>query len=96
MPHLKIDIWDWVASVDIDDLIVEDSIKTSLGLNNVDSNVLSGDILCRRLAVFRPNLYHKALSILLTVRALSHFRGQDARVDAREKGISRGVSCIPL
>lgn len=44
VPHLKVDVGHGLASVDIDNLVVQDGVDTLLGLADIATNVLATDI----------------------------------------------------
>ena len=44
MPHLEVDIRNWIAGVDVDHLIVKDHVHTFLTFDDIFADVLSGNI----------------------------------------------------
>lgn len=44
VPHLEVDVGDWVAGLNVNDLVVEDNAEALLFFNNVLADVFSCDI----------------------------------------------------
>lgn len=44
VPHLEVDVGDWVAGLNVDDLVVEDNTETLLFFHNVLADIFSSHI----------------------------------------------------
>jgi len=44
VPHLEVNVGDWIAGFDVDDLVIEDNVETLLIFNDVLTNVFAGHV----------------------------------------------------
>jgi hypothetical protein len=90
VPHLEVNVGNRVASLDIDDLVVEDDVETVLIFDDVPANIFTSDV-CSKLVTYISTGPYR-----LTVRTLGDLRSQNTRVDARKKSGRISTRSEPL
>jgi hypothetical protein len=93
VPHFKVDVGDGFTGVNVNDLVINDSVDTFLVLSNITSDVLAADVYISR-SVSKLREILPSRNTLLTVRALCDVRGQDTGVVTTEEGRGIGVHSV--